>query len=65
MSYSSVIEFLYSLQKHGIKLGLETMRLLLERVGNPHRALRVLHIGGTNGKGSTAAMAASRVLSRC
>ncbi|MDK2745167.1 MAG: bifunctional folylpolyglutamate synthase/dihydrofolate synthase [Nitrospira sp.] len=59
MSYSSVIEFLYSLQKHGIKLGLETMRLLLERVGNPHRALRVLHIGGTNGKGSTAAMAAA------
>ena len=59
MSYSSVIEYLYALQKHGIKLGLETMRILLERVGNPHRSLRVLHIGGTNGKGSTAAMVAS------
>lgn len=35
------------------------MRLLLERVGNPQRSLRVLHIGGTNGKGSTAAMAAT------
>jgi dihydrofolate synthase/folylpolyglutamate synthase len=59
MSYSSVIEYLYALQKHGIKLGLETMRTLLDRVGNPQRALRVLHIGGTNGKGSTAAMVAA------
>lgn len=59
MSYSFVIEYLYALQKHGIKLGLETMRILLDRVGNPHRSLRVLHIGGTNGKGSTAAMVAS------
>jgi dihydrofolate synthase/folylpolyglutamate synthase len=59
MSYSSVIEYLYGLQKHGIKLGLDTMRLLLERVGDPQRSLRVLHIGGTNGKGSTAAMAAA------
>ena len=59
MNYSSVIEYLYSLQKHGIKLGLETMQLLLERVGNPHHSLRVLHIGGTNGKGSTAAMTAT------
>ncbi len=59
MSYSLAIEYLYGLQKHGIKLGLETIRLLLEQVGNPQRALRVLHIGGTNGKGSTAAMAAA------
>ena len=59
MSYSSVIEYLYTLQKHGIKLGLETMQTLLNRVGNPHRSLRALHIGGTNGKGSTAAMVAS------
>ncbi|HMS85419.1 MAG TPA: folylpolyglutamate synthase/dihydrofolate synthase family protein [Nitrospira sp.] len=59
MSYSSVIEYLYGLQKHGIKLGLETMRLLLNRVGNPHASLQVLHIGGTNGKGSTASMTAA------
>lgn len=59
MSYSSVIDYLYGLQKHGINLGLETMRLLLDRIGNPHHSLRVLHIGGTNGKGSTAAIAAA------
>lgn len=59
MSYSSVIEYLYGLQKHGIKLGLETMRLLLDRVSNPQASLQVLHVGGTNGKGSTASMAAA------
>ena len=59
MTYSSAIEYLYGLQKHGIKLGLETMRTLLSRLGNPERRFKSLHIGGTNGKGSTAAMTAS------
>lgn len=59
MTYSSAIEYLYGLQKHGIKLGLETMRTLLGRLGNPERRFKSLHIGGTNGKGSTAAMTAS------
>ncbi len=59
MTYSSAIEYLYGLQKHGIKLGLETMRTLLDRLGHPERRFKSLHIGGTNGKGSTAAMAAA------
>ncbi len=59
MTYSSAIEYLYGLQKHGIKLGLETMRMLLSRLGNPERRFKSLHIGGTNGKGSTAAMTAA------
>lgn len=59
MTYSSAIEYLYGLQKHGIKLGLETMRTLLSRQGNPERRFKSLHIGGTNGKGSTAAMTAA------
>ncbi len=59
MTYSATVQFLYDLQQHGIKLGLETIRALLTRVGDPHRRYPVLHIGGTNGKGSTAAMAAS------
>ncbi len=59
MTYSSAVDYLYGLQRHGIKLGLETMEALLERLGRPHRRLRALHVGGTNGKGSTAAMAAS------
>lgn len=59
MTYPAAIQYLFGLQKHGIKLGLETMRFLLQALGNPERRLRVLHIGGTNGKGSTAAMVAA------
>ena len=59
MSYASPLQFLCGLQKHGVKLGLHTIASLLARVGDPHRRYPVCHIGGTNGKGSTAAMAAS------
>jgi dihydrofolate synthase/folylpolyglutamate synthase len=59
MTYSACSDYLYGLQKHGIKLGLETMQVLVERIGHPERQFRTLHIGGTNGKGSTAAMAAA------
>jgi dihydrofolate synthase / folylpolyglutamate synthase len=38
------------------RLGLETIRALMERLGNPHRKLPpVFHVAGTNGKGSTCA----------
>ncbi|MDH4326921.1 MAG: bifunctional folylpolyglutamate synthase/dihydrofolate synthase [Nitrospira sp.] len=59
MTYPAAIDYLYGLQKHGIKLGLEGMTALLDAIGHPERRLRILHIGGTNGKGSTAAMAAA------
>jgi dihydrofolate synthase/folylpolyglutamate synthase len=59
MTYSSAVTYLYSLQKHGIKLGLETMKELTGRLGMPQTRYRALHIAGTNGKGSTAAMAAA------
>lgn len=59
MTYSAAIGYLYGLQKHGIKLGLETIQALLDRIGHPERRFRALHIGGTNGKGSTTAMAAA------
>jgi len=59
MTYSSAVAYLYGLQKHGIKLGLETMTTLLARLGDPHRRYLTLHIAGTNGKGSTAAIAAA------
>ncbi|MBM4127078.1 MAG: bifunctional folylpolyglutamate synthase/dihydrofolate synthase [Nitrospira sp.] len=59
MTYPAAIEYLYGLQKHGIKLGLEPMQAVLETLGHPERRLRVLHVGGTNGKGSTVAIAAA------
>ncbi len=55
MDYRSCLDYLYGLQHFGIKLGLENTRMLLELIGNPQRKLRIIHIAGTNGKGSTAA----------
>ncbi|RPH81695.1 MAG: bifunctional folylpolyglutamate synthase/dihydrofolate synthase [Nitrospiraceae bacterium] len=59
MTYSSAVAYLYRLQKHGIKLGLETMTALTAHLGMPQNRYQTLHIAGTNGKGSTAAMAAA------
>jgi dihydrofolate synthase / folylpolyglutamate synthase len=58
-SYSDTVDLLYALQRHGIKLGLDTITELLTRLGAPHRRYPSIHIGGTNGKGSTATMVAS------
>lgn len=49
------MEFIHSLCQFGINLGLDRIRSLLARLGNPERSLKIVHIGGTNGKGSTAA----------
>lgn len=57
--YRESVAYLYGLQKHGIKLGLETIETLLSRLGQPQTRYPSVHIGGTNGKGSTAAIAAS------
>ncbi len=55
MDYKDTTDFLYSLYRHGIKLGLESISTVLQSLGNPHQTFPSLHIGGTNGKGSTAA----------
>ena len=49
-------EWLDSLELFGMKLGLETIGRLAEALGRPERAYAVIHIAGTNGKGSVAAM---------
>ncbi|MER3422295.1 MAG: bifunctional folylpolyglutamate synthase/dihydrofolate synthase, partial [Nitrospiraceae bacterium] len=46
MTYQASLEFLYGLQKHGIKLGLETIQSLLAGLGNPQHHYPALHIGG-------------------
>ncbi len=58
-SYRENLDYLYGLQFFGIKLGLDNIRELLARVGNPQDRLRIIHIAGTNGKGSTAAALAA------
>jgi dihydrofolate synthase/folylpolyglutamate synthase len=51
--------YLSSLELHGIKLGLSTMRAICAAMGHPERRFRSVLIAGTNGKGSVAAMAAT------
>lgn len=49
-------EFLSGLELHGMKLGLENIRRLLEFAGNPQNRYTTVHVAGTNGKGSVLAM---------
>ncbi len=56
MSYSGTIEYLYGLQKHGMKFGLDNIKRLMSALGNPERSFRSVHVAGTNGKGSTSAI---------
>ncbi len=59
MGYNEAVNYLYGLQKHGIKLGLDNIKKLLSFFDNPQGCFRSVHIAGTNGKGSTSAMTAS------
>ncbi|MDI6890809.1 MAG: folylpolyglutamate synthase/dihydrofolate synthase family protein [Thermodesulfovibrionales bacterium] len=59
MSYCETINYLYSLQKHGIKFGLDNIIRLMAVLDNPHKSFLSVHVTGTNGKGSTSAITAS------
>jgi dihydrofolate synthase/folylpolyglutamate synthase len=63
ITYDQALDYLYDLQKYGIKFGLSSTTNLLQRLGNPHEGLKAIHIGGTNGKGSTAAMLSAILVS--
>jgi dihydrofolate synthase / folylpolyglutamate synthase len=57
-AYPDSVRYLYSLgnEVKTAKLGLDRMCALIAALGHPERAFRVVHVAGTNGKGSTAAM---------
>ena len=57
MNYQDVTDYLNSIR--GIKLGLESVKSLLESMGNPQKKYKSILVGGTSGKGSTVAMIAS------
>jgi len=59
MNFDEAAQYMGSLLRLGIKLGNDRFATLLERLGSPHKQLRVIHIAGTKGKGSTATFAAS------
>lgn len=54
--YAAVQDYLFSLKARGVKYGIDRMRSWVGALGHPERAVPVIHITGTNGKGSTAAM---------
>ncbi|HEY5653069.1 MAG TPA: folylpolyglutamate synthase/dihydrofolate synthase family protein [Pontiella sp.] len=56
MKKNSSVEALFKRTTAGIKPGLEVIEALLEMLGNPHHKLAVIHVAGTNGKGSVCSM---------
>ncbi len=58
-AYREALEWIHGLGRYGMKPGLERVKSMLEKLGNPHQGIRFVHVAGTNGKGSTAAMLAS------
>lgn len=59
MNYNEAIEYLKNLTKFGFNFGLGRIEELMRRLGAPHHRLNIIHIGGTNGKGSSTAMTAA------
>ena len=57
--YDNTLKYLFGLEKFGMVFGLDNIRWLMDVIGNPHNAIKTVHIAGTNGKGSTATMLAS------
>jgi dihydrofolate synthase/folylpolyglutamate synthase len=56
VTYAEATEFLFALRRFGWRPGLATVERLLALVGDPQAGLPCVHVGGSNGKGSTAAM---------
>ena len=52
-TYQEALEWIHSRLRLGIKPGLKRMEWMMERLGNPEQKIKAVHIGGTNGKGST------------
>lgn len=55
MTVQQAIEFLENYPAKGSRPGLERIRILMDRLGNPQREMRYVHVTGSNGKGSTCA----------
>ena len=52
MTYRDAVYKINSLLRFGMKPGLERIQALLDRMGNPQKQLKFVHVAGTNGKGS-------------
>ncbi len=54
--YTAVADYLYSLKARGVKFGIDRMRLFAAALEHPEKAVPLIHVAGTNGKGSVSAM---------
>lgn len=61
MNYKEALEYIHTTYRFGRKLGLENISKLLELLGKPQEKLNIIHVAGTNGKGSTCSFI-SRIL---
>ncbi len=59
MDIQESLDKLFALHNFGVKLGLENIQEFLDEIGNPQKRLKVFHVAGSNGKGSTASFIAS------
>ncbi len=59
MNYEEALDFIETAKWKGSVPGLDRIRILMHQMGDPQDSLKFIHIAGTNGKGSTAAMTAS------
>lgn len=59
LTYTEALDYIHSLKKFGSKLELNSIKKLLELMGNPEKNLNFIHIAGTNGKGSTTVFCAN------
>lgn len=59
LTYKQALKYLQSLEGRGSKLGLERIEKEAKKAGNPQKALKIIHVAGTNGKGSVSAMLSS------
>lgn len=59
MTYEEAVKYIEDSSQYGSVLGLDNMVELLNRIGNPQDGLRIIHLAGTNGKGSTSAFISS------
>ncbi len=64
VDFGESVVYLSNLKKSGINLGLARIEKLCEKLGNPQDSLKVVHIAGTNGKGSTAAFLSSILIAQ-
>ena len=62
MDYNETRKYIQKISSYGSVLGLESIRELLRRLGNPQDQLKFIHIAGTNGKGSTLAFLSTILL---